>query len=146
LHIHVISSQCYMFLFVCLLPPWWWLKKAETCRRLAVLLYIFFVCYCWTKRSKVIMLHVTWMILILFMCLVGCGSNSSIHKFWVASKFVEPNPYINDISEGMSVWWHQYFWKQAGEVHPVHRSCLRLHASVGQNICFPLTYVHLIFS
>jgi len=35
------------------------------------------------------------------------------------SKFVELNLYI---SEGVSVWCHQFVWKQPSEFHPVHSS------------------------
>ena len=60
----VIISQCYVFLFLCRIPPWWWPKNFETCRRCAVWSYIFqywtaynpiyfsieLLCSCWTKH------------------------------------------------------------------------------------------------
>ena len=146
LHIHVISSQCHMFLFfIHYLPD----DGRKRLKHVGGLLYycIYFcielLCSYWNKHRKVILLHGTWMVLILFMYLVGCRSNSSIHKFLVRSKFVESNPYI---CEGVSVWCHHFVWKQASEVHPVHRGCFILHLSVGRNICFPFTYLHLMFS
>ena len=41
LPIHVTINKCCVFLFLCQIPPWWLQRKAKTCRRLPVWLYIF---------------------------------------------------------------------------------------------------------
>jgi hypothetical protein len=43
LHIRVVINHSFVLLFLCSIPPWWWLKKAKTCWRLAVRVYIFFL-------------------------------------------------------------------------------------------------------